>query len=37
MAGTGSWTVERANAALPRVGAALSRIRDLVAEARHER
>ena len=28
------WTVERANAALPRVGAALARIRDLVAEAR---
>jgi hypothetical protein len=37
MAGTGSWTVERANAALPRVGAALLRIRDLVAEARRER
>jgi hypothetical protein len=32
-----SWTVERANAALPRVGAALARIRDLVAEARRER
>jgi hypothetical protein len=31
------WTVERANAALPRVGAALARIRDLVAEARRER
>jgi hypothetical protein len=31
------WTVERANAALPRVGAALERIRDLVAEARKER
>jgi hypothetical protein len=30
------WTVERANAALPRVGAALSRIRELVAEARRE-
>ena len=30
------WTVERANAALPRVGAALERIRDLVAEARRE-
>jgi len=32
-----SWTVERANEALPRVGAALARIRDLVAEARRER
>ena len=31
------WTVERANAALPRVTAALARIRDLVAEARRER
>ena len=31
------WTVERANAALPRVGTALLRIRDLVAEARRER
>jgi hypothetical protein len=31
------WTVERANAALPRVGAALRRIRELVAEARRER
>jgi hypothetical protein len=31
------WTVERANAALPRVAAALARIRDLVAEARRER
>jgi hypothetical protein len=31
------WTVERANAALPRVGAALVRIRDLVAAARRER
>jgi hypothetical protein len=31
------WTVERANAALPRVGSALARIRDLVAEARRER
>jgi hypothetical protein len=31
------WTVERANAALPRVGATLARIRDLVAEARRER
>jgi hypothetical protein len=31
------WTVERANAALPRVGAAVARIRDLVAEARRER
>jgi hypothetical protein len=32
-----SWTVERANAALPRVGAALGRIRALVAEARRDR
>ncbi|HWC41996.1 MAG TPA: DUF2203 domain-containing protein [Actinomycetota bacterium] len=31
------WTVERANAALPRVGAALERIRELVAEAKQER
>jgi hypothetical protein len=31
------WTVERANAALPRVGATVARIRDLVAEARRER
>jgi hypothetical protein len=31
------WTVERANAALPRVEAALLRIRDLLAEARRER
>jgi hypothetical protein len=31
------WTVERANAALPRVAAALARIRDLVTEARRER
>jgi hypothetical protein len=31
------WTVERANAALPRVGATLMRIRDLAAEARRER
>jgi hypothetical protein len=31
------WTVERANQALPRVGAALGRIRELVAEARRER
>jgi hypothetical protein len=31
------WTVERANAALPRVTAALARIRDLVTEARRER
>ena len=31
------WTVERANAALPQVGTALLRIRDLVAEARRER
>jgi hypothetical protein len=37
MTGTESWTVERANEALPRVGAALGRIRDLVAEARRER
>ena len=33
----GSWTVERANAALPRVGAALQRIRELVSAARRER
>jgi hypothetical protein len=32
-----AWTVERANAALPRVGAALARIRELVAAARAER
>jgi hypothetical protein len=32
-----SWTVEQANAALPRVGAALTRIRELVAAARQER
>jgi hypothetical protein len=32
-----AWTVERANAALPRVGAALGRIRELVAAARRER
>jgi hypothetical protein len=31
------WTVERANAALPRVGAAVARIRELAAEARRER
>jgi hypothetical protein len=31
------WTVERANAALPRVGAALTRIRELAAAARRER
>jgi hypothetical protein len=31
------WTVGRANEALPRVGAALRRIRELVAEAREER
>jgi hypothetical protein len=31
------WTVERANAALPRVRAAVERIRDLVVEARRER
>jgi hypothetical protein len=31
------WTVERANAALPRVGAAVERIRELVAAARRER
>ena len=37
MAGADDWTVERANAALPRVGAALTRIRELVAEARRER
>ena len=37
MAGDEGWTVERANAALPRVGAALERIRELVAEARRER
>ena len=32
-----AWTVEQANAALPRVGAALERIRELVAAARLER
>jgi hypothetical protein len=32
-----SWTVEQANAALPRVGAAVERIRELVAAARRER
>jgi hypothetical protein len=37
MAGTDDWTVERANAALQRVGAALARIRELVSEARRER
>ncbi|HET9289628.1 MAG TPA: hypothetical protein VFQ49_01010, partial [Actinomycetes bacterium] len=37
MAGTDDWTVERANAALPWVGEALTRIRELVAEARRER
>ena len=37
MAGTDDWTVERANAALPWVGEALRRIRELVAEARSER
>jgi hypothetical protein len=37
MTGMEGWTVERANAALPRVGAALVRIRELVAEARRER
>ena len=37
MAQAAPWTVERANAALPRVGAALSRIRALVADARQER
>jgi hypothetical protein len=31
------WTVERANAALPRVGAAVARIRELAAAARRER
>jgi hypothetical protein len=31
------WTVERANAALPRVGSTLARIRELVAEAKRER
>jgi hypothetical protein len=33
----GSWTVAAANAALPRVGVALERIRELVAAAKHER
>jgi hypothetical protein len=33
----GSWTVAEANAALPRVGATLERIRALVAAARRER
>ena len=37
MADTDDWTVERANAALPWVGAALARIRELVEEARRER
>ena len=37
MAEAASWTVEQANAALPRVGAALERIRELVAAARRER
>lgn len=37
MAQAAPWTVERANAALPRVGAALRRIRVLVADARQER
>ena len=37
MPAEGFWTVEEANAALPRVGAALARIRELVAEARRER
>jgi hypothetical protein len=37
MADAAPWTVERANAALPRVGAALRRIQALVAEARRER
>jgi hypothetical protein len=37
MADAAPWTVERANAALPRVGATLRRIRELVAEARRER
>jgi hypothetical protein len=32
-----TWTVEQANAALPRVGAALERIRELAAAARQER
>ena len=31
------WTVERANAALPRVAAILTRIRELAAEVRRER
>jgi hypothetical protein len=37
MPAAASWTVERANAALPRVGAALVRIRELVAAVRRER
>jgi hypothetical protein len=37
MAAGDDWTVERANAALPRVGAALARIRELVKQARRER
>jgi hypothetical protein len=32
-----AWTVDRANAALPTVGAALERIRELAAAARQER
>ena len=37
MADPAPWTVERANAALPRVAAALTRIRELAAEVRRER
>ena len=37
MADLAPWTVERANAALPRVGAALARIRELAADVRRER
>ena len=37
MTGIENWTVEQANTALPRVSAALTRIRELVAEARQER
>jgi hypothetical protein len=37
MAGSEDWTVERANEALPRVGAALLRIRELATQARRER
>src|SRR4029453_10358024 len=37
MAGSEDWTVERANESLPRIGTALTRIRELAAQARRER